>query len=210
MEETILIVDDDPVNATLLMDQLQPLGFATEVCYSGEECLALLERKEFGLVLLDIMMPGLSGLEVLPRLRERFPPVELPVIMVTSMDNDEKVVEALGLGANDYIVKPVNIDVAVARITSLLSARKYHRKSLNLERLQAIRAMIITYNHEINNPMAVAMVEVSFALESGDTSNLLRAVKSLERITQIIRKIRDLTEGEIEVTDYLGEKMVKL
>lgn len=210
MNDTVLIVEDNPVNATLLTNQLQGQGFATEVCYSGEECLERVGREEFALVLLDIMMPGISGLEVLPRLRERFPPVELPVIMVTSVDNDDKIVEALGLGANDYIVKPVNIDIAVARISSLLTARAYHLKSLELQRLEAIRAMVITYNHEINNPMTVAMAEVRLAAKSGDTKNLDRAIGALERITAIVRKIRELTEGEVEITDYLGEKMVKL
>ncbi|MBU0481657.1 MAG: response regulator [Proteobacteria bacterium] len=210
MEKKILIVEDNPVNAVQLSDQLRKRGFITEVCGSGEECLELLEVNRYALVLLDIMMPGISGLEVLPLLRKKFQPVELPVIMVTIVDDDRKIVEALGLGANDYLVKPVKIEVAVARINSQLNASAYHLRNLDLQRLEATKAMVITYNHEINNPLTVAMTEVAVARKRGDAVNLDRIYESLEKITGIVKKIRELTEGEVEIKDYLGGKMVKL
>ncbi len=210
MEGQILIVEDNPVVATQLSDQLKRRGYDTEICFSGEECLAIMERDKFSLVLLDIMMTGISGLEVIPKLRKRYPAVELPIIMVTMVDDDKNIIEALTLGANDYIMKPVNMDVAIARITNFLKTRDYHLKCLDLERLEAVKAMIVTYNHEINNPMTVAMTEVGLAIRKGDTANLNIVYESLEKITNIVRKIRALSEGEVEIEEYLGEKMVKL
>src|ERR1022692_1084125 len=86
--------------------------------------LDVLARREVELVLLDSMMPGLSGIELLRQLRQRFSPARLPIIMVTALGESESVVEALNLGANDYISKPVDFPVALARIKAQLERKR--------------------------------------------------------------------------------------
>jgi diguanylate cyclase (GGDEF)-like protein/PAS domain S-box-containing protein len=120
----LLLVDDDPTNQDLLSRRLRRAGYATEVAGSGYEALDVLARREVELVLLDSMMPGLSGIDLLRQLRLRFTPAHLPIIMVTALGESERVVEALNLGANDYISKPVDFPVALARIKAQLERKR--------------------------------------------------------------------------------------
>jgi diguanylate cyclase (GGDEF)-like protein/PAS domain S-box-containing protein len=119
-----LLVDDDTTNQDLLSRRLKRAGYDTEVAGSGYEALDVLARREVELVLLDSMMPGLSGIELLRQLRRRFTPARLPIIMVTALGESERVVEALNLGANDYISKPVDFPVALARIKAQIERKR--------------------------------------------------------------------------------------
>jgi diguanylate cyclase (GGDEF)-like protein/PAS domain S-box-containing protein len=120
----LLLVDDDATNQDLLSRRLKRAGYATEVAGSGYEALDVLAQREVELVLLDSMMPGLSGIELLRQIRERFTPARLPIIMVTALGESEHVVEALNLGANDYISKPVDFPVALARIKAQIERKR--------------------------------------------------------------------------------------
>jgi diguanylate cyclase (GGDEF)-like protein/PAS domain S-box-containing protein len=120
----LLLVDDDLTNQDLLSRRLKRAGYHTEVAGSGYEALDVLARREVELVLLDSMMPGLSGIELLRQLRLRFSPARLPIIMVTALGESERVVEALNLGANDYISKPVDFPVALARIKAQIERKR--------------------------------------------------------------------------------------
>ena len=120
----LLVVDDNELNRDMLSRRLGNRGFAVEVAEDGEGGLARIGQQVFDLVLLDVMMPGLSGMEVLRRVRERWPASDLPVIMVTARDTTEDVVEALGLGANDYVTKPLDFPVVLARVETQLALRQ--------------------------------------------------------------------------------------
>ena len=120
----LLLVDDDTTNLDLLSRRLKRAGYTTELADSGYEALDVLARREVELVLLDSMMPGLSGIDLLRQLRLRFSPARLPIIMVTALGESERVVEALNLGANDYISKPVDFPVALARIKAQIERKR--------------------------------------------------------------------------------------
>ena len=106
----ILVVDDNADNRELLSRRLEKRGYATVCADSGRQALELLQQEEFDLILLDIMMPEISGIEVLEKVRQEKSMAELPVIMATAKDTSEDMVHALKLGANDYITKPIDID----------------------------------------------------------------------------------------------------
>ena len=124
----ILIVDDNPLNSELLSRRLSKKGFATQCVDNGTDALRLMHNTDFDLVLLDIMMPGICGMEVLAEARKVYSKGELPIIMVTSKGASEDVVEALNKGANDYIMKPIDFPVALARIQTQISQRKEYVK----------------------------------------------------------------------------------
>lgn len=124
----LLIVDDVRENREILRRRFERNGYQTVEASGGVEALELIEREAFDLVLLDMMMPGLSGLEVLARVRSRYSQGALPVVMVTAKTQSEDVVEALNLGANDYITKPVDFSVALARVITQLSRRHAEEK----------------------------------------------------------------------------------
>jgi CheY-like chemotaxis protein len=121
---TILVVDDLPANRDLMTRRLERSGFRVLSAASGPEALETLRRQPVDLVLLDIMMPGMTGLEVLKTVRLDRSPAALPVIMVTAKTDSQDVVEALSLGANDYVTKPVDYPVALARIRTHLGIRQ--------------------------------------------------------------------------------------
>lgn len=126
----ILVVDDVADNREILVIRLGRRGFAVAEAAGGIEALEQIERGEFDLVLLDVMMPDLNGNEVLRRIREKFSSTELPVIMVTAKSESENVVDSLSLGANDYITKPVDLAVALARIKSQLDVKRASEQTL--------------------------------------------------------------------------------
>jgi sigma-B regulation protein RsbU (phosphoserine phosphatase) len=121
---SILIVDDLPADRALLRRYLTPHGFDVSDAADGEEALALLRRQCFDLVLLDVEMPGLGGLEVLRTLRQDHSPTELPIMMATVRDSPGDIVEALRLGANDYVTKPFDLPVVLARAQTQRSLKQ--------------------------------------------------------------------------------------
>jgi CheY-like chemotaxis protein len=120
---TLLVVDDNLLNREMLGRRLERAGYGVVVAASGKEALDIMGRTSVDLVLLDVMMPEMSGLDVLTRIREKHSPADLPVIMVTARTESADVVEALGLGANDYVSKPVDFPVVQARIEAHLRTK---------------------------------------------------------------------------------------
>lgn len=120
----LLVVDDEEINRDLLQRRLERRGFQVVGAKDGLEALKYVESQHFDLVLLDIMLPGIDGLEVLRRIRSGEENHELPVVMVSAKDDSQGIVEALNIGANDYITKPVDFPVVLARIRTHLSHRR--------------------------------------------------------------------------------------
>jgi len=120
----LLIVDDIADNRAVLARRLGRQGFLIVEAESGEHALDLIDGSHFDLILLDVMMPGLDGVEVLKRIRARHAPMQLPVIMVTAKADGSDVAESLEAGANDYITKPVDFIAALARIKTQLERKK--------------------------------------------------------------------------------------
>jgi diguanylate cyclase (GGDEF)-like protein/PAS domain S-box-containing protein len=121
---SILVVDDNELNRDALSCLLRLQQYEVEGAACGDGALKLLETRSFDLILLDVEMPGLCGLEVLTRIRETRNQTDLPVIMVTARTHGPDIVEAFRLGANDYLTKPIDCPVALARINTHLSHKR--------------------------------------------------------------------------------------
>lgn len=120
----ILVVDDIEENRDLLQRRLARRGYEVEVADGGQAALDSMALTNFDLILLDIMMPGMSGLETLERLRPANDRAALPVIMVSAKSESEDVVQALEMGASDFITKPIDFPVAFARIETHLALKR--------------------------------------------------------------------------------------
>lgn len=131
---SILVVDDDESNRDSLCRRLARHGYALTSAADGTEALRLIGARPFDLVLLDVMMPGMSGLEVLEHIRRDRSPADLPVIMATARDQSEEIVHALGLGANDYVTKPLDFPVVLARVRTQVSLKRSVGQIRELER----------------------------------------------------------------------------
>ena len=117
VESLILAVDDEPGILRLIKLELSSQGFRVIVADSGEEALRLAEQQRPDIAVLDIIMPDMSGLEVMRRLRERS---SMPIILLTAKDHDEDKVRGLEMGADDYLVKPFNPEELSARVRAVL------------------------------------------------------------------------------------------
>src|SRR5436305_4787220 len=128
MPEKILVVDDVPVNVKLLADLLAVKGYAVVTAASGPEALEQIEKEQPGLVLLDVMMPGMSGYDVCRRIRQNAATAMLPIIMVTALDPAQERVKGIEAGADDFLSKPINQPELLARVKSLLRIKLLHEE----------------------------------------------------------------------------------
>lgn len=122
-QRRILIVDDVEDNRNVLERHLRRAGFATDLAADGMIAINMISASPPDVVLLDWMMPGLSGLETLQAIRERFDENQVPVIMCTALGEETTIVDAIKAGANDFVMKPINMPILMARMKSQL-ARK--------------------------------------------------------------------------------------
>ena len=135
MAQRILVVDDTPQNVKLLSDLLAARGYEVTTASSGEQALQSIAQQPPDLVLLDIMMPGISGYEVCRKIRENPATALLPVVLATSLDPNQERVKGIEAGADDFLSKPVNQAEMFARVKSLLRI-----KGLQDERLARLKS----------------------------------------------------------------------
>lgn len=202
----VLVVDDDPRNVDFLTRQLMRRGFFVTVAGSGPEALELTESRSFDLVLLDVLMPGMSGLEVLQRIRTRLSAAELPVVMATALDRSDDVVQALQLGANDYVTKPLDLPVVLARLQNQLELKRareqIHALAQDLDaRNRLIRA---AFGRFMSEDVVKALLETPEGLSLGGTRREVTILMSdLRGFTQVADRLQP-DEVMRLLNDYLG------
>ena len=128
--QRLLVVDDDENNRDLISRRFRRAGYLVHAVSNGQEALRSIESDLPDLVLADLMMPRMSGLELLKALRAKYTPWELPVVMVSALNESNQIVIALAFGANDYITKPIDFAVAIARIRTQLLRKEADESSV--------------------------------------------------------------------------------
>jgi diguanylate cyclase (GGDEF)-like protein/PAS domain S-box-containing protein len=136
----LLIVDDNEMNRDMLARRLARKGYVIGLADSARDLLPRVKEDGIDLVLLDIEMPEVSGLDALQSLRESYSPNDLPIIMVTAKNQSDDIVKALELGANDYLTKPIDFPVALARISTQLSHKNAQEALRESEERYALAA----------------------------------------------------------------------
>ncbi|MGE3536825.1 MAG: response regulator [Candidatus Tectimicrobiota bacterium] len=205
MQGSLLVVDDNEHNRNMLHRRLQRYGYTVTEAPGGYQALALIAQQAFDLILLDVMMPDMDGLTVLKQLRQTYTATELPVIMVTVRDRSEDIVEALDLGANDYVTKPIDFPIALARIRTHL-AHKRAEEALKQTRDAALhvaqqKADFLTYmSHEIRTPMngVLGMTTLLLQTDLNDEQQELASIAhtSAEALLTLINDILDSAKLE--------------
>ena len=187
----ILVVDDERTNRTLLASRLRREGHEIAECASGEEAIEAIQGDTFDLVMLDVVMPGLSGMEVLKHIRAEATPAELPVIMVTARDTSEDVVEALEEGANDYVTKPLDFPVVLSRV----------QVQIRLRRLSELKDEFLRIaSHDLKNPITSVRSFASFLqqmLKPGSPVDE-QAITCAERIYNASRTMQKIVEDFLD------------
>ncbi|MES2614981.1 MAG: response regulator [Bdellovibrionota bacterium] len=194
--KAILIVDDSDFERNTLSKALSEKGGFTIIqANGGDSCFELIKTNKVDVILMDIMMPGVYGNQILLKIREQFNAIELPIIMVTAKTEPSDIIECLQNGANDYIIKPVNFEVAISRILTHLKLADTSREMSRLKEIEALNALISKYNHEINNPLTIALgcLGESMLKKEGSVEKLKTA---LWRIANIVKKIESVSEAK--------------
>jgi heavy metal response regulator len=140
----ILLVEDDKHIARFVKKGLTENGFSVEVAFHGQEGLTFALQKSYDLAILDILLPGVEGTEILRRMRER--DIRTPVIFLTAKDTEKDIVEGLNLGADDYLVKPFSFNELLARIRALLRRGKVAEPA---SRLQIANLILEVEGHRV-------------------------------------------------------------
>lgn len=157
----ILIVDDDPINRRVIRCCLFLQNYNITEASSGYEALKMLKNDHsFDLVLLDIMMPRMSGYEVCQKIRERWSPNELPIIFLTAKNQEKNLVDAFYYGGSDFISKPVSKSELIARVKTHLKLKKSLLQLIHSARMAVLATLVAGMSHEINNPNGFAKTSV--------------------------------------------------
>ena len=157
----ILVVDDQPDNVFILQDRLENEGYEVITAYDGPAGIEKAKNENPDLVLLDVMMPGMSGFEACKIITTSDTTKDIPVILVTALTSVEDIKEGLNAGAFDYIKKPFNKTELIARIKSALRFRETNQLYVEIEKIKTYAATIVTANHEIKQPLTLINLSVS-------------------------------------------------
>ncbi|RHX90783.1 ATP-binding protein [Leptospira stimsonii] len=164
----ILVVDDEPVNLEVIQNYLSLRNMECLVVQSGIDALELLKKdSDFQAVILDVMMPRLSGLEVAREIRTRWSPIELPILMVSAKNRDNDLIAALNAGANDYLVKPFDFEQLMNRVNNLLELVQGHKDRLlqESEKREAIQQVRQKINIDLHDHLGAKLIDLKFLSE---------------------------------------------
>jgi two-component system, sensor histidine kinase and response regulator len=211
----ILVVDDEIHNRQLLNRILRQQAKIVEAG-NAEETLNLLDREDFDLVLLDIMMPEVTGLEVLQIMRESPKTAQLPVILISALSENDDIARGLQIGANDYIAKPVDIDVVRARVNTQLKLKMMmdldKQAIAELQAAQQMKDRLFRIaSHDLKSPLSnVKMAEVLLRKHVGNDpeaaeilDTLRNTVSSMKGVIEEFLDMAACQSGNIDV--HLGK-----
>jgi signal transduction histidine kinase len=218
-EQTILIVDDEPTNIKLIKALLAKEGYHLITAASGEEVLEMVSHTIPDLILLDVMMPGIDGFEVCRRLKKNDTFKDVPVIMVTALREKEHKVEAMEVGADDFICKPLDRIELLVRVKSLLRIKSYHddllksckkisKRNNQLRELEKTKEglthMIV---HDLNN--FILTISGNLELMSFETeSHQIEIIKSIAICLNSTSQVTDIVRGLLDIHKMEEGKLV--
>lgn len=203
----LLVVDDDAANRDVLARMLQRLKYRVSLAASGAEAIELVGKNSYDLVLLDILMPGINGYEVLKHLRSSNP--DLPVIVISALNEVESVVRCISMGAEDYFQKPFEAVLLRARISSALDRQRYRRQYVLQRRLASLGEVTAGIAHEIKNPLnfvlnsAVTAADAAEELDRELNSSSPTVKTLLTDLTTDVRRIKEHGARANEIVDSM-------
>lgn len=197
----ILVVDDQPINVHLLKRMLEREEMEVRTAQSGQECLDEVQRELPDMILLDVMMPGMDGLEVCQHLKQSEDTKSIPIIFISARSSKEGRLEGLASGAVDYITKPIDLDETLARIRTQLRFLTINRQNLELQkrldearRVATIGAITRGLAHNLNNLLGVTVGYVELIKTYYDQpamiqKNAVMLERAIMRIVEMVKQV---------------------
>ncbi len=214
----ILVIDDLPENIFILQDRLAQEGYEVITAYGGNDGMEKAYSNLPDLILLDVMMPDMSGLDVCKTLVNDDKTKHIPIILVTAKSGAEDTKEGLEAGAFDYIKKPFNRIELMARVKSALKLSEVNKQLLEIEKRTTFIATMVTANHKIKQPLTLlslssAAIKKELDKEDFTREAILRRVKyidaAIKDISDVLNKLNSITKPEL--SDYAKDvKMIKV
>jgi len=214
----ILVIDDLPENIFILQDRLAQEGYEVVTAYGGNDGMEKAYSTLPDLILLDVMMPDMSGLDVCKTLVNDEKTKHIPIILVTAKAGAEDTKEGLEAGAFDYIKKPFNRVELMARVKSALKLSEANHQLLEVEKRTTFIATIVTANHKIKQPLTLlslscAAIKKELEKEEFTKESILSRVKyidaAIKDISDVLNKLNSITKPEL--SDYAKDvKMIKV
>ena len=211
----ILVIDDYPDNVFLLQNRLEREGFEVIKAYDGTMGIQKAVEEKPDLILLDVMMPDISGFDVCKTLTTREDTKLMPIILVTALSEAESLKKGLQSGAFDYVKKPFNRNELIARINSALRFSEMNQLLVEVEKVKTYAATVVTANHEIKQPLTqinLSTAAIRRELSKSDFSHET-ILKRIEFIEHAARDILTVLEklGSIRrpvITPYVNNQSI--
>lgn len=196
----ILLVDDSNLVHSFVDNVCKEQSFKLLHAKNIKECDEILKSEKISVILLDVVLKDENGFDYCVDLKKS-EYSHIPIIFLTGKTEAEHIVNGFKVGASDYISKPFEKEELLARLNSQLHLIDIQKKLLGTEKLKSINAMVATYNHELNNPLQIALMSLS-ALKKHVPEDAKAHVEklndSLERVLNIVKKIQNIQEVESE------------
>jgi two-component system sensor histidine kinase/response regulator len=204
----ILVVDDQPINIKLLQRKLERQNMEVLVAYNGHECLQVVQQTIPDLILLDIMMPEMDGIQTCQHLKANPATESIPIIFITAKASKEGKLEGLDAGAVDYITKPIDLEETLARVRTQLRLQEIYRENIELQKrlsdvrkASAVGAVTQGIAHNLNNLLGVVVGYLDLLKNGYDSPQMVqRSVKSMDnainRMVGIIRQLGTIAHNE--------------
>jgi DNA-binding response OmpR family regulator len=189
----ILVIDDLPENVFMLQDRLEHEGYEVITAYDGKSGIEKAKSERPDLILLDVMMPDITGIEVCKTLVVDKKTSGIPIILVTAKSDAEDTKEGLEAGAFDYIKKPINRIDLVARVMSALKLSDANKLVLEAEKKNTFVATVVTANHKIKQPLTLLSLS-SAAIKRELGKDEISREALLDRLKYIETAIKEITE----------------
>ncbi|RLB13249.1 MAG: hypothetical protein DRG82_16015 [Deltaproteobacteria bacterium] len=207
----ILVVDDNPVNIRLIKTILEKEGYDTVSATDGPAAIETARAESPDLVLMDIFMGEMSGLDACRLIKEEKETGDIPVIFVTANTDDAVLQKAFESGGSDYVRKPINRVELISRIRSVLTQRMLVEKIVEHEKLQGVLEMAGAVCHEMNQPLQAVTWATELLLgEIPEEDHLFTAVRditrNIEKIGTITRKLQGITR--YKTMKYVGDMKI--
>ena len=216
---SILVVDDDQRNVRLVESILRSHGYAVRQAFDGDEALQIVQTQPPDLLLLDVMMPKLSGFEVCRMLRTRPETQLLPIIMITALNAIEDKVQGLEIGADDFLTKPINRSELIAKVRSILRVKSLqdeverqrraleaaNRELLTIQRFKESMSQMVV--HDLKNPLAGIMGNIQLIQMQGTQLPPQRLAELLQRSLDSARAMARMIQNILEVAKLEEQKM---
>jgi len=207
----LLVVDDNPVNIRLVRSILEKEGYRTLSAMDGPSAITVAKTNKPDLVLMDIFMGKMSGLEACRAIKRERPLRDVPIIFVTANTDDAVLQRAFESGGTDYVRKPINRAELLARIKSVLTQKMLMERIVEQEKLQGALEMAGAVCHEMNQPLQAVTWATELLLKEVTPEGrlypaALDIIRNIEKIGGITRKLQGITR--YRTMSYIGDTRI--